>query len=205
MSTHERPSRAVGKRARTRAALVAATLDVVADKGFAAAGLDEIAARAGMTKGAIYSNFSSKAELLVAALGAKGLTLSSLRPHRLSLPEELTAMAADLSTILANAAGSERLIAEFQVYALGDPELRKDLAQTYSKGFDHAAGYLASLKGTPPAIPPRRLAVALQAVALGFLIQSLITPHEVNKEVIDETLAALGRGLTRPRLTKPGG
>ena len=48
-----------GKRERTRAALVAATLAVVAERGFAGASLDEIAARAGMTKGAVYSNFGS--------------------------------------------------------------------------------------------------------------------------------------------------
>ena len=57
-----------GKRERTRAALVAAALAIVREKGFAAASLDEIAARAGMTKGAIHSNFAGKAVLLLAAM-----------------------------------------------------------------------------------------------------------------------------------------
>src|ERR1700733_2897411 len=116
-----------GKRERTRAALVEAALEVVASRGFAAASLDEIAAKAGMTKGAIYSNFSSKAELLLAAMSAKGLTLSSSRPTELTVAEELDAMAGDLAATIRRARGEEAFLAEFQLHALTDPELRKGL------------------------------------------------------------------------------
>ena len=53
-----------GKRQRTRAALVEATLAIIAEQGFAAVTLDGVAARAGVTKGAIYSNYRGKGELL---------------------------------------------------------------------------------------------------------------------------------------------
>ena len=86
--TDEQRPKTGGKRERTRAALIAATLDVVAEKGFAGASLDAIATRAGMSRGAIYSNFAGRGELLLAAMGSKGLTLSpantpggSLRSH----------------------------------------------------------------------------------------------------------------------------
>src|SRR5580704_10973404 len=96
-SANESTPKTGGKRERTRAALVAAALEVVSERGFAAASLDEIAARAGMTKGAIYSNFSGKAELLLAAMSAKGLTLASDRPAASTIGEELEAMAGDLA------------------------------------------------------------------------------------------------------------
>ena len=54
-----------GKRARTRAKLVAATAAVIGEKGYDRASLEEIAARAGMTRGAIYGNFKNKEELFL--------------------------------------------------------------------------------------------------------------------------------------------
>jgi len=196
------PPKAGGKRERTRAALVAAALEIVASKGFAAASLDEIATRAGMTKGAIYSNFSSKAELLLAAMSAKGLTLSSSRPADLTVAEELHAMAGDLAATIRRARGEEAFLAEFQLHALTDPELRKGVAATYADAFGQTAAYLSRLKGAKPNMTPRQLAVALQAVAMGFLIQSFITPDEITDEVILATLKALAGGLSRDQPTE---
>ncbi len=188
-----------GKRERTRAALVAAALEIVAEKGFAAASLDEIAAKAGMTKGAIYSNFSSKAELMLAAMGAKGLVLSSPRPPATTIQEELAAMAGELAQVVRRARAEAALIAEFNLYALGDPVIRKEVAATYAEGFTSTAGYLAGLKRRTDAMSPRHLAVALQCIAMGFMIQSLVTPDEITEVLIRETMQALAEGLTRPR------
>src|SRR5438105_4653375 len=54
------------KKAATRTKLLRAAATVVAKNGAMAASLDAIAERAGMTKGAVYSNFDSKAALLEA-------------------------------------------------------------------------------------------------------------------------------------------
>lgn len=51
-----------------RRALLAAASEVITDVGYRAAQLDEIAARAGLTKGAIYSIFGGKVELLRALI-----------------------------------------------------------------------------------------------------------------------------------------
>jgi AcrR family transcriptional regulator len=192
----QRP-RVGGKRERTRAALVAAALDIIASKGFAAASLDEIAARANMTKGAVYSNFSSKAELLLAAMSAKGLTLSTPRPAPVTLVEELDAMASDLVATLRRASAEKAILAEFQLYMLNDPELRKGMAAIYVDAFTKTAAYLSRLEGGSPEMTPRNLAVALQAIALGFMVQSFITPDEITDTVVTETLRALAEGLSR--------
>lgn len=57
--------RRAGKRPRE---ICAAALDVFAEKGFAAAKLDEIARRAGVSKGTLYLYFSDKAELFRAVV-----------------------------------------------------------------------------------------------------------------------------------------
>ena len=55
----------------TRQALVAAAAEVFAEKGYERAGVAEIARRAGLTTGAIYSRFSGKAELLLEAIDVR--------------------------------------------------------------------------------------------------------------------------------------
>ena len=180
-----------GKRERTRAALVAATLAVVAERGFAGASLDEIAARAGMTKGAVYSNFGSKAELLLAAIGAKGLTLEPMRSKDVTLREHLEAMAGELADMLTRARGEAAFLAEFQLYALGDPEVRRSLASLYAQSFAGNAEFLTGTGGLAPGVSARRLAVAIQSVGIGFMVQSFLSPDEVTEAVIRETLMAL--------------
>lgn len=57
----------------TASRLVRAAIEVFTEKGYDGAGVAEIARRAGLTTGAIYSRFTGKAELLSAAIGASGL------------------------------------------------------------------------------------------------------------------------------------
>ena len=56
----------------TAARLVQAAVEVFAEKGYDKAGVAEIARRAGLTTGAIYSRFSGKAELLAEAIRCAG-------------------------------------------------------------------------------------------------------------------------------------
>jgi AcrR family transcriptional regulator len=56
------------RKARTRAALLEAAARVYARRGFDGATIDEVAEEAGFTKGAVYSHFGSKENLLVALL-----------------------------------------------------------------------------------------------------------------------------------------
>src|ERR1700741_3167119 len=56
------------RKANRPAEIVQAALAVFAEKGFAAARLDEIAARAGVSKGALYLYFSTKEDLFRAVV-----------------------------------------------------------------------------------------------------------------------------------------
>ncbi len=53
---------------RTRAAVLAAAVEEFAEHGYAEAKVDRIAARAELTRGAVYSNFPSKRSLYLAVL-----------------------------------------------------------------------------------------------------------------------------------------
>ena len=65
--TPARPTREE-KKARTRAQLIDAAATVFARRGYMAASLDEVAEEAGLTKGAVYSNFDSKEDLFEAVI-----------------------------------------------------------------------------------------------------------------------------------------
>src|SRR3954469_8864602 len=58
------------KRERTRAALLEAARALIREKGYERTTLEEVAARAGMTTGAIYGNFKNRDDLFI-ALGQK--------------------------------------------------------------------------------------------------------------------------------------
>src|ERR1700709_1921879 len=69
MATHEVSARRKpkgDKRDRTRTALLEAARELVREKGYERTTLEEVAARAGMTTGAIYGNFRNRDELFVA-------------------------------------------------------------------------------------------------------------------------------------------
>jgi len=53
------------QQARTRERLLAAAADAFAEHGFDGASIDDITARAGFSRGAFYSNFADKSDLLV--------------------------------------------------------------------------------------------------------------------------------------------
>src|SRR4026209_497441 len=59
------------KRQRTRARLIEVAGEVIAEKGLDRTSLEEIAERAGMSRGAIYGNFRDKEELFLAVAATR--------------------------------------------------------------------------------------------------------------------------------------
>jgi AcrR family transcriptional regulator len=121
-----------GRREQTRDRLIRAARDVIAERGFHRVSLDAIAARAGLTKGAIYDNFHSKDELFLAVVGA----WSTERIQRFAWPsgrhgtlkERLRRLA---DAVIADAAASEKeapMRAEFLLYTLTHAEIRRHMS-----------------------------------------------------------------------------
>lgn len=186
------------KRQRTREALVQAALEVIREKGFEGASLDEIAARAGVTKGAIYSNYRSKAELIWEAAAQSRL---SLRPvYKAGVP--LRAQGAVAEALIAQFPRAEEQAAfneELQLYIRRDAELRAKQAALYKQIFDTSEEELADRFGHELAVSPRVLTLAAQAMALGFLAQRQRTPEEITPDLVRTAFECLGIGATTPR------
>src|SRR6059058_1113203 len=73
-------SRRAERRAATRDAIVAGTLSLVAEGGWAAASMHDVARRAGVATGSLYRHFPSKGDLLAEVFAeASGRELSTVR------------------------------------------------------------------------------------------------------------------------------
>src|SRR3954466_1955281 len=85
------------RRAQTRAALLDAAARVFVERGFAGTSVEAIAADAGYTRGAFYSNFATKEELFVALLQERGFELARrvARESAGMTPSEVGAYAAE--------------------------------------------------------------------------------------------------------------
>lgn len=187
------------KRQRTRQALIEATLAVVAEAGFAGASLEAIAQRAGMSRGAIYSNFADREDLLMAAVLTQGMTLDRDFSRPLPLKAQLRRFAENLWDQLPTAAGTGQIVIDYQLYAMTQPELRQRIVDLYTRSFAVIAGQFEAQYGAALARRAHTLAVAVQALAMGFVWQFMLTPKEISRAAIVEAFEALAEGMERSR------
>lgn len=87
------------------AEIVAAALEVFAEKGFAAARLDEIARRAGVSKGAVYLYFETKEDIfravVIQAIAPNvGAVRAMIATHPGPLPDLLRSVAARMGQVI---------------------------------------------------------------------------------------------------------
>ncbi len=114
------------RREQTRTALLDATIDCLVDIGYARTSVQEICARAGVSKGAVQHHFTAKAELMAAAV--EHLTTKLRRQLAVSLdelPSGGTGVAAAIDLLWTGYSGTlSTAVTELWVAARTDPELR---------------------------------------------------------------------------------
>lgn len=123
------------QRVRNRLKLVAAAEKLFAERGIEGASLDEVAAEAGLTKGAVYSNFASKEELVMEVLwGQQGSEdeVAAARLFASGRPAE--ELVVDYGTLWAATVRGglrdhyTRIGLEFITHAMRNPSVREQLA-----------------------------------------------------------------------------
>jgi TetR/AcrR family transcriptional regulator, repressor for uid operon len=159
----------------TRQALVAAAAEVFAEKGYERAGVAEIARRAGLTTGAIYSNFSGKAELLLETIDvrAEDEFEQLFNEHRFQgrATDILQTVGAHLVSSSGNATDSHLLL-EAITTARRDPEVAAMLATRIEARAARMAALIeeAKLDGTiAEELDTLALVRFCHAVSLGML------------------------------------
>ena len=193
-ATRGRTINASGKRARTRATLVDAAAQLIAEEGYDRLSMDRVAARAGMTKGAIYGNFTSKEDLIIEAF-ASGLrrTPPSLVPgasaadHLRTIAEEMVAMAPRVR------AAATQLVA-FELYALTHEEMRVRAAEYNAATYARMEAWVRQMFPVDQLrMPPAEFVRVLHALSNGLLVIHALAPDLVSADVVRAALASLAK------------
>jgi AcrR family transcriptional regulator len=195
------PTRAE-RQAHTRGELVDAAERLFTAQGFHPTSIDAVAAEAGFTKGAVYSNFASKEDLFLAVyerrVDARVAEIEAILEEAPTLREGVE------RTIPGNRGRPETddgwmaVFFEFWAHALRHPELRERFAAQHRRVIGPLARAMAldsSARGQKLPDDPHKLATARYAMQLGLQLERLTQP-----DVVDERL-----GLRMGRLMDEGG
>jgi AcrR family transcriptional regulator len=196
-----RAARAQGRAARDE--LLAAALRVFAERGYQKAGVDEIAAAAGYSKGALYWHFSDKEELLSALIEERiDAPMRAMVALLESAPPERD-MSVEASREFARQLSRQRdallLEREYWSLAIRDPKLRARYAERQTEMRHSMARALearASHLGTPGLpMPAEDVARIVMSIIGGLTVDELIDPGSFRTDLLGETLALLYAGL----------
>ena len=184
--------------AETRERLLRAAAEVFADRGYDGTRVADIAAAAGVSNGALYAHFDSKAELLVAALGAHGrrllADLLAADPDR-SIAEVFLLAGRSLPHVR-DSRGN--LIVEALVAARRDDDVARQMRDYIGERADWLAGLVTAAQqegDLDPELSPGALAHFCLLLAMG---SELLTPdlHAVDahawSSLLGRVVAALG-------------
>ncbi len=183
-------------RAETRSRVLDAAFATFAARGIAASSLTEVAAAAGLTKGAVYSNFASKDELVLALMEQHAAERIHASLTNLEGTADGRQALLDVAAVLVHAMRSDaawhRLLAEYFAMTHHDPDRRqalrlrrREIRMTIARALDRVA---AGLDFVLP-MPADELAVVLLALSNGLAVEA-----DIDSDAVPDDL--LGRVLT---------
>jgi AcrR family transcriptional regulator len=182
------------RRARTREELLAAATRVFAARGFNGATVDDVAADAGYTTGAVYSNFVGKEDLFLSAFEAE--IARHAREVTDAVAERGTPGAAEQWMAFLSASPEMFLLfVEYWAWAVRDPARREQYAARFA-AFRETTERLIAERTTHSARERRRLAVMANALTYGIAFQRLAEPDAVPDDLFADALRRLFAGAT---------
>jgi AcrR family transcriptional regulator len=185
-------------REEVRRRILAAATEVFLERGFGGASVEEIAAAAGFSKGAVYSNFEDKDALFLALVDEEfAWRLDQLRTALEEAPDD-PAAGAGRSMMRALAAHQDLhvLFSEFRVHADRSPATRRRFArrrrQIRATLAETVAAY-AERADVELTMPADHLATVLLALTNGLALERLGQEDAVPDEIFGEVIATLFR------------
>ncbi|MCR6481278.1 TetR/AcrR family transcriptional regulator [Amycolatopsis sp. OK19-0408] len=181
-------------RERTKDRLLAAAAELFAERGVNGTSVEQIAERAGYTRGAFYGNFEDKHELVVALLARRreqeAAEVAALRGDVMARLKEWHAERAEhLPEWFA-------LRTELTLYALRNPPARTSAGENERAARELIeAGVRATFaaRGVQPPADPAFLALIIHALEDGLLRQRYLSPEGTSDTVIADAVELLLR------------
>ncbi|THV26499.1 TetR/AcrR family transcriptional regulator [Glycomyces paridis] len=184
-------------RAEVRRRLREAAAQEFAERGYDESRLEDIAARAGFTKGAVYSNFKSKQELFGSVLADRAdIELSAVTDH-LAAVDDVKEAVADAARLVAGEITGDtqrgQLGFEFASRARRDEQVRDVLAPLRRSQRQAAAELLAAVAerlGGDTAVEPELAGLIVHCLSNGLSMEHAVDPEGVDGATVEAAIAA---------------
>ena len=182
---------------RNRADVLAAARRVFLDRGYHGATLEQIADEAGFSKGVVYSQFGTKADLFLALLDERIEERARLNAEvaaGLAGVEGLVTLFEHATLLERSESDWTRLVLEFRVQAARDPELNRRYAAAHERTLAGVAAGIAELYARADDVPPfapRRIAEIVSALRVGFVLEQTANPEALQSPPIAELVGRL--------------
>ena len=180
----------------TRERLLEAGLQVFSRSGYYAASVDEIAAEAGFSKGAVYSNFESKEDLFLALIDQRFAKDAETYPGigNFMVDRLQTGDGSDFkSSVMADRTWNI-LMVEFFLLAMRDKTNRDKLASRLEQLRGIMAENLSTIyakRGKKPMLPIEELPWSIFSLGMGMLLQFYIDPDGLPDGLYERALQHL--------------
>jgi AcrR family transcriptional regulator len=181
-----------GKRDRTRRALISAAAAVIGEKGYDRTTLEEVAARAGMSRGAIYGNFKDKEQLFLAVIELHWQPIVPAVEEGASLRRQLQLLGKAVAAAAKQRLPQAGAACAFQLYAVTHAEMRERMTS------ENAAIYKAVARGMKKRVAPGELPMpaeqfvkVLDALTTGLMFTYFQTPDLISDAVFVAAFEAL--------------
>jgi AcrR family transcriptional regulator len=200
--TRGRPRRADRQEGASRSERVDAALGVFVERGYAAATVEEVIRRAGLSKGTFYFNFDGKEDLFLAVLDEHldrpSRALMALTATAPGDTPTASAVSSGLFEILQSERSVLLLLQEYWAQAARDNRL----AAGYRERQGNLRAVLAEAlrerhrhTGVPLTVDAERLAEAFIALAVGLALDSVVDRGAVDAALYGDVLNLVYDGL----------
>jgi AcrR family transcriptional regulator len=182
---------------RNRDLVLAAARRVFLTRGYVNATVEAVAEDAGFSKGVVYSQFVSKADMFLALL-EEWITERIAQNRQLAARLDGRDLAIAVPELAMALQRTERewtqLVLEFRVHAARVPELNRRYADLHERTIGGLAAVIARLHeraGTEPRYPARVVAEMMTGINVGTFLEQLVSPHAADlpiRDVISELI-----------------
>jgi AcrR family transcriptional regulator len=201
-----KPPRRLGRdeqRRLTRVQLLDAAERVFAREGYQGASIQAIAAEAGYSHGAVYSNFNGKEDLFLVLveerIDARLARVYQAADAELSRGGEPLEAARRFVAMLQQEREAYLLLVDFWNQAVREPTAAAKFAERHARLralIGRIVEGIARDTGAQLTLPRAQVATALIALANGFTIERLADPDAAPDELFAHALAAILRGFS---------
>ena len=196
--------------AHNREVVLSTAREVFAERGYGAATLDQIAEAAGFSKGVVYSQFDSKADLFLTVLERR--VEERAAQNRRSLEDLDGSIELDqlvegfVESMLGNDPAWRMAVIEVRVAAARDEALLDRYRQVHARTVDQLAEVMTEVLarvGIEPVAPPVAIASALLAVDVGVTLEAAASPGVLGRPELVTLIRQMIFGAAVPSTPRP--